>query len=153
VGVITHVRDEGVVVDIKSAFIAPGRAILQGLHNSMMSLYSFNRLTMEFILDGLIVNVSDEVKDIVRADLEQYSWTSRRSLETTAMVLPTTPCSPRSTIRVSSPTSLACTVSMTLAPLAQLRGPARVAILSGASLHKAEGVPQAGVPPRQVERI
>jgi hypothetical protein len=38
--------------------------------NSMLSLYSFNRLTMEFIQDELLKDVSADVKDAVARELE-----------------------------------------------------------------------------------
>lgn len=38
--------------------------------NSMLSLYSFNRLTMEFIQDELLADQPASIKDAVAADLE-----------------------------------------------------------------------------------
>ena len=38
--------------------------------NSMLSLYSFNCLTMDFILDELLVDVPSEIHDVVRSELE-----------------------------------------------------------------------------------
>ena len=69
-GVLPHVRDEGVVVDNMSAFLKPGGTLFLQFRNSMLSLYSFNRLTMEFIEDDLLQGQSQEVKDVVRAGLE-----------------------------------------------------------------------------------
>jgi 2-polyprenyl-3-methyl-5-hydroxy-6-metoxy-1,4-benzoquinol methylase len=68
-GVLPHVRDEGVVVDNMSQFIGSGGTLFLQFRNSMLSLYSFNRLTMEFILDELLDGVSANVKDAVAADL------------------------------------------------------------------------------------
>jgi hypothetical protein len=68
-GVLPHVRDERQVISNMSAFIGSGGTLFLQFRNSMLSLYSFNRLTMEFILDELIVNAPAEIKDIVRADL------------------------------------------------------------------------------------
>lgn len=69
-GVLPHVRDEGVVVDNMSAFIEPGGTMFLQFRNSMLSLYSFNRLTMEFIEDELLQGQPQEVKDVVRGGLE-----------------------------------------------------------------------------------
>lgn len=69
-GVLPHVRDEGVVIDNMSAFIEPGGTLFLQFRNSMMSLWSFNRLTMEFIEDELLKDQPQEVKDVVRAGLE-----------------------------------------------------------------------------------
>lgn len=69
-GVLPHVRDEGAVIDNMSAFIEPGGTLFLQFRNSMLSLYSFNRLTMEFIEDELLKGQSAEVKDTVRRGLE-----------------------------------------------------------------------------------
>lgn len=69
-GVLPHVRDEGAAIDNMSAFIEPGGTLFLQFRNSMLSLYSFNRLTMEFIEDELLKGQPQEVKDVVRAGLE-----------------------------------------------------------------------------------
>jgi 2-polyprenyl-3-methyl-5-hydroxy-6-metoxy-1,4-benzoquinol methylase len=68
-GVLPHVRSESDVVDNMSQFIGSGGTFFLQFRNSMLSLYSFNRLTMEFILDELLDGVSSTVKDAVAADL------------------------------------------------------------------------------------
>jgi 2-polyprenyl-3-methyl-5-hydroxy-6-metoxy-1,4-benzoquinol methylase len=69
-GVLPHVRDEAAVIENMSAFIKPGGTLFLQFRNSMLSLFSFNRLSMEFILDELLVDVPAEVREIVRADIE-----------------------------------------------------------------------------------
>lgn len=69
-GVLPHVRDEAVVVDNMSAFIKPGGTLFLQFRNSMLSLFSFNRLTMEFIEDELLVGQPQAIKDVVRKGLE-----------------------------------------------------------------------------------
>jgi 2-polyprenyl-3-methyl-5-hydroxy-6-metoxy-1,4-benzoquinol methylase len=69
-GVLPHVRDEAVVVDNMSAFIEPGGTLFLQFRNAMMSMWSFNRLTMEFIEDDLLRDQPVEVKNVVRAGLE-----------------------------------------------------------------------------------
>jgi hypothetical protein len=53
-----------------SQFIEPGGTLFLQFRNSLLSLYSFNRLTMEFIQDELLKDVSTEVKDAVARGLE-----------------------------------------------------------------------------------
>ena len=69
-GVLPHVRDESAVIDNMSAFIAPGGTLFLQFRNSMLSLYSFNRLTMEFIEDELLAEVPDSVREVVRRGLQ-----------------------------------------------------------------------------------
>ena len=69
-GVLPHVRSELDVVRNMSAFINPGGRLFLQFRNSMLSLFSFNRLTLEFITDELLVDVSPAVRDAVVAELE-----------------------------------------------------------------------------------
>lgn len=69
-GVLPHVQDEATVIDNMSAFIGSGGTMFLQFRNSMLSLFSFNRLTMEFILDELIVDAPQEIKDVVAAGLQ-----------------------------------------------------------------------------------
>jgi len=70
-GVLPHVRSESDAIANMSRFIEPGGTMFLQFRNSMLSLFSFNRLTMEFILAELLADVSDSIKNVVRADLEQ----------------------------------------------------------------------------------
>ena len=69
-GVLPHVRDESAAIDNMSAFIGSGGTIFLQFRNSMLILYSFNRLTMEFIMDELLSDVPESVRDVVRGGLE-----------------------------------------------------------------------------------
>lgn len=69
-GVLPHVRDETSVIENMGAFLGSGGTLFLQFRNSMMSLWSFNRLTMEFIEDELLASQSDKVKALVRRDLE-----------------------------------------------------------------------------------
>jgi 2-polyprenyl-3-methyl-5-hydroxy-6-metoxy-1,4-benzoquinol methylase len=69
-GVLPHVRSEQEVIRNMSMFIEPGGTMFLQFRNSLLSLFSFNRLTMEFILDDLLATVPSSVKDAVRAELE-----------------------------------------------------------------------------------
>jgi 2-polyprenyl-3-methyl-5-hydroxy-6-metoxy-1,4-benzoquinol methylase len=68
-GVLPHVRSEADVIDNMSRFIEPGGTLFLQFRNSMLSLYSFNRLTLEFIEDELLKDVSAEVRDAVANEL------------------------------------------------------------------------------------
>jgi 2-polyprenyl-3-methyl-5-hydroxy-6-metoxy-1,4-benzoquinol methylase len=68
-GVLPHVTDESAAIANMSRFIAPGGTLFLQFRNSMLSFYSFNRLTMEFILNELLANVPASVKKVVEADL------------------------------------------------------------------------------------
>jgi 2-polyprenyl-3-methyl-5-hydroxy-6-metoxy-1,4-benzoquinol methylase len=69
-GVLPHVRDEAAVVDNMSAFIPAGGRFFLQFRNSMLSLYSFNRLSMEFLMDELLAPVSSDIKNTIKAGLE-----------------------------------------------------------------------------------
>jgi len=69
-GVLPHVRDEGTVIENMSAFVHTGGTLFLQFRNSMLSLYSFNRLTMEFIEDELLQGQPEEVRSAVRRGLE-----------------------------------------------------------------------------------
>jgi 2-polyprenyl-3-methyl-5-hydroxy-6-metoxy-1,4-benzoquinol methylase len=68
-GVLPHVTDESAAITNMARFIEPGGTMFLQFRNSMLSFYSFNRLTMEFILDELLANVPAAVKKVVEADL------------------------------------------------------------------------------------
>lgn len=70
-GVIPHVQDEVQFVDSMNLFLRPGGTLLLQFRNSLFSMFTFNRLTKEFILDELLVDVPQSVRDVVIADLDQ----------------------------------------------------------------------------------
>jgi 2-polyprenyl-3-methyl-5-hydroxy-6-metoxy-1,4-benzoquinol methylase len=69
-GVIPHVSDDADFVKAMDDFLRPGGQLLLQFRNSMFSMFTFNRLTKEFILDELLVDVSQEIRDVVAADLD-----------------------------------------------------------------------------------
>ena len=69
-GVIPHVTDDAAFVRSMSLFCRPGGTLLLQFRNSMFSMFTFNRLTKEFILDELMAPVPQEFKDAVDADLD-----------------------------------------------------------------------------------
>lgn len=70
-GVIPHIEDDRAFVRSMSSFLNPGGTLLLQFRNSMFSLFTFNRLTKEFILDELLAPVPQAFKDAVAADLDQ----------------------------------------------------------------------------------
>jgi 2-polyprenyl-3-methyl-5-hydroxy-6-metoxy-1,4-benzoquinol methylase len=70
-GVIPHVSDDRAFVSALSTFLRPGGTLLLQFRNSMFSMFTFNRLTKEFILDDLLADVSQQVRDVVAADLDR----------------------------------------------------------------------------------
>ncbi len=69
-GVIPHVSDDEAFVASMDAFVRPGGQLLLQFRNSMFSMFTFNRLTKEFILDDLLGGVDASIRDVVAADLD-----------------------------------------------------------------------------------
>jgi 2-polyprenyl-3-methyl-5-hydroxy-6-metoxy-1,4-benzoquinol methylase len=69
-GVIPHVSDDAAFVKAMDDFLRPSGQLLLQFRNSMFSMFTFNRLTKEFILDELLIDVSPEIRDVVAADLD-----------------------------------------------------------------------------------
>ncbi|MCX6432174.1 MAG: methyltransferase domain-containing protein [Actinobacteria bacterium] len=69
-GVIPHVADDAAFVTSMDAFLRPGGQLLLQFRNSMFSMFTFNRLTKEFVLDELLVGVDATIRDAVAADLD-----------------------------------------------------------------------------------
>ena len=70
-GVIPHIRDDAAFVASMDGFLRPEGQLLLQFRNSMFSMFTFNRLTKEFILDELLVDVPESVRAVVAADLDQ----------------------------------------------------------------------------------
>ncbi len=70
-GVIPHVTDDAAFVRAMSSFLKPRGTLLLQFRNSMFSMFIFNRMTKEFILDELMAPVPQEYKDVVAADLDR----------------------------------------------------------------------------------
>ena len=69
-GVIPHVTDDAWFVEAMSSFCRPGGTLLLQFRNAMFSMFTFNRLTKEFILDEVMAPVPAAFKDAVAADLD-----------------------------------------------------------------------------------
>lgn len=70
-GVIPHVEDDGWFVASMDKFMAPGGRMLLQFRNSMFSMFTFNRLTKEFVMDELLPDVPASVRLAVETDLDQ----------------------------------------------------------------------------------
>lgn len=70
-GVIPHVEDDRWFVDSMDKFLDPGGRLLLQFRNSMFSMFTFNRLTKEFVMDELLPEVPQSIREIVSADLDQ----------------------------------------------------------------------------------
>ena len=69
-GVIPHVSDDNAFVAAMDTFVRPGGRLILQFRNSMFSMFTFNRLTKEFILDELLVGVPEEIRAVVASDLD-----------------------------------------------------------------------------------
>jgi len=70
-GVIPHVEDDRWFVASMDKFLEPGGRLLLQFRNSMFSMFTFNRLSKEFVMDELLADVPESVRQIVSADLDQ----------------------------------------------------------------------------------
>jgi len=69
-GVIPHVEDDDWFVEAMSMFVKPGGTLVLQFRNSMFSMFTFNRLTKEFILEDLMAPIPEVFRDAVAADLD-----------------------------------------------------------------------------------
>lgn len=69
-GVMPHVENDDMVLKNMSTLVCPGGSVFIEFRNKLFSLFSFNRYTVDFILNDLLSGVSDKIKDTVKKDLE-----------------------------------------------------------------------------------
>ena len=70
-GVMPHVAKDNVALGNMRMFLRKGSRVHIEFRNKLFSLFTFNRLTKEFILDDLLEGVSDKVKAEVAKELDQ----------------------------------------------------------------------------------
>lgn len=68
-GVIPHVHDDHQFVAAMDTFLRPGGKLLLQFRNAMFSMFTFNRLTKEFIMDELLNGVTEDIRSVVERDL------------------------------------------------------------------------------------
>ena len=68
-GVMPHVESEQTVLENITALVQPGGRVFIEFRNKLFSLFTFNRNTLEFIVDDLLLNVTSEMRERVRKDL------------------------------------------------------------------------------------
>jgi 2-polyprenyl-3-methyl-5-hydroxy-6-metoxy-1,4-benzoquinol methylase len=70
-GVMPHVINDIKVLRNMKSLIKPGGKVFIEFRNKLFSLFSFNKLTYDFIMDDLLDNVSPEIKETVSIDLKK----------------------------------------------------------------------------------
>jgi 2-polyprenyl-3-methyl-5-hydroxy-6-metoxy-1,4-benzoquinol methylase len=70
-GVLPHVRNDRLMLETVKMCLKPGGVALIEFRNKLFSLFTFNRLTKEFILDDLLQGVPAVVKAAVEAELDK----------------------------------------------------------------------------------
>jgi hypothetical protein len=69
-GVMPHVEDDDAVLQNIAALVRPGGTVFVEFRNKLFSLFTFNRYTLEFIVDELLAGVADELREQVASELE-----------------------------------------------------------------------------------
>jgi 2-polyprenyl-3-methyl-5-hydroxy-6-metoxy-1,4-benzoquinol methylase len=70
-GVLPHVRNDRLMIETVKMCLKPGGVALIEFRNKLFSLFTFNRLTKEFILDDLLQDVPTAIKATVEAELDR----------------------------------------------------------------------------------
>ncbi|MEZ5833928.1 MAG: class I SAM-dependent methyltransferase [Dongiaceae bacterium] len=70
-GVLPHVRNDRVMLEAVKMCLKPGGVALIEFRNKLFSLFTFNRLTKEFILDDLLQGVPGAIKAAVEAEIDR----------------------------------------------------------------------------------
>jgi hypothetical protein len=78
------VEDDTAFVEAMSMFLKPGGTLILQFRNSMFSMLTFNRLTKELVLDELLVDVPDEIREVVAQDLNERLAVDKPPLRTRA---------------------------------------------------------------------
>jgi 2-polyprenyl-3-methyl-5-hydroxy-6-metoxy-1,4-benzoquinol methylase len=68
-GVMPHVANDDLVLTNMKALVRPGGSVFVEFRNKLFSLFTFNRYTIEFVLDDLLRDVGPLVKDTVANEL------------------------------------------------------------------------------------
>jgi len=69
-GVMPHIENDDMVLDNMSSLVCPGGSVFIEFRNSLFSLFTFNKNTVKFIVNDLICDVDNELREAVKKDLE-----------------------------------------------------------------------------------
>lgn len=69
-GVMPHVRNDEFVLSNIKEMVRPGGTVFIEFRNKLFSMFTFNRHTLEFILDDLLKDVDSSLKSIVQENLK-----------------------------------------------------------------------------------
>jgi 2-polyprenyl-3-methyl-5-hydroxy-6-metoxy-1,4-benzoquinol methylase len=69
-GVMPHVKNDDLAFTNMTALVKPGGTIFLEFRNKLFSLFTFNRHTMEFIMDDLLAGVDPALKASVAKEIE-----------------------------------------------------------------------------------
>jgi 2-polyprenyl-3-methyl-5-hydroxy-6-metoxy-1,4-benzoquinol methylase len=69
-GVLPHVNHEIQTLENMAALLGEGGQVFIEFRNSLFSLFTFNRYTYEFIMDDLLVDVPQAVRDAVAEEIK-----------------------------------------------------------------------------------
>ncbi len=69
-GVMPHVENDELVFDNLATCLRPGGTVFIEFRNKLFSLFTFNRLTFEFIMDDLLLGVDEKVRDVVAQEIK-----------------------------------------------------------------------------------
>jgi 2-polyprenyl-3-methyl-5-hydroxy-6-metoxy-1,4-benzoquinol methylase len=81
-GVLPHVRDDRLMLETVKMCLKPGGTAFIEFRNKLFSLFTFNRLTKEFILDDLLADVPSGLKAAVEAELDQRCAVDKPAIRT-----------------------------------------------------------------------
>jgi len=69
-GVMPHVENDEKVLENMASLVRPGGSVFVEFRNKLFSMFTFNRYTVDFIINDLLKDVNKGVKDEVARDLE-----------------------------------------------------------------------------------
>ncbi|HET6160933.1 MAG TPA: class I SAM-dependent methyltransferase [Dongiaceae bacterium] len=81
-GVLPHVRKDRLMLETVKMCLKPGGVALIEFRNKLFSLFTFNRLTKEFILDDLLQGVPSGVKAAVEAEIDRRCAVDQPTMRT-----------------------------------------------------------------------
>lgn len=70
-GVMPHVENDDMVLSNMATLVRPGGSVFIEFRNSMFSMFTFNRHTANFILNDLLKNVDEKLKQEVAKELAE----------------------------------------------------------------------------------